>query len=611
MGVKNSGISAKLSLDIAPWEKSLRDAEKAYKDAAARIVRTQGVDFRSKDHSMAGAFTGNTGNDPARLLKMPEAARAYGEALKQNNATLTVNGRLASEAATANQKFGTVSSNASQGLLQLGYALDDLQYGFKGIANNIPQLAMAFGAVKWAGIIGIAATAGYVLYGLTDKITGATAATERLAKVNDENAASYARLREQMIASAEAWGREQSAFDSNHTAREQAGRAAYAREAERQERLATLRDKIALTDTERLGTYEKMAAQLAINTAAEVRRAEAELADATRLHEIDSQRLKDANEKLKAYDAEIAAIEERMAAEKKAWEANQIRERLRNDQFKTDKYKTYQYQGDYQPNPNDAAALAGYRAAQAGALTDRNNLDSQSGANFARITQAKNRLNNEIPLETQQQLNEIQIKIAADRAKVFNEMAQRGINTITGAFTDIGKAFTDAEARINAWRKDLKQQATTRRDLAISEIRSPRRRQRVQRAAELSDETQRLQDEEGFSPAEAADIAARQQRVKDRNSGDRTIRSTGTAREFQGIDAYRNSRFGESSFPNSRQSAAARGSAALRKAADEAGRVKRENDPGVLVQKVLTKIDQLIVATEKTPAEKLAPAKRN
>ncbi len=46
---------------------------------------------------------------------------------------------------------------ATQGFLQLGYAVDDLQYGFSAIANNIPQIAMGFGAT--AGIAGAAAIA--------------------------------------------------------------------------------------------------------------------------------------------------------------------------------------------------------------------------------------------------------------------------------------------------------------------------------------------------------------------------------------------------------------------------------------------------------------------
>lgn len=44
------------------------------------------------------------------------------------------------------------SGDAGRAMLQLGYAADDLQYGLRGIVNNIPQLTMALGA--GAGLTG-------------------------------------------------------------------------------------------------------------------------------------------------------------------------------------------------------------------------------------------------------------------------------------------------------------------------------------------------------------------------------------------------------------------------------------------------------------------------
>ncbi len=56
------------------------------------------------------------------------------------------------------------SKRTAQGFLQLGYAVDDLQYGFGAIANNIPQIAMGFGAgAGLAGGIAIAVTGVNVL----------------------------------------------------------------------------------------------------------------------------------------------------------------------------------------------------------------------------------------------------------------------------------------------------------------------------------------------------------------------------------------------------------------------------------------------------------------
>lgn len=53
----------------------------------------------------------------------------------------------------------------NEGLIQLSYIVDDVQYGMRGILNNIPGLVMGFGAsAGLAGAISIATLAGYKLY---------------------------------------------------------------------------------------------------------------------------------------------------------------------------------------------------------------------------------------------------------------------------------------------------------------------------------------------------------------------------------------------------------------------------------------------------------------
>lgn len=54
----------------------------------------------------------------------------------------------------------TASGGAGRGLGQLSYAIDDIQYGFNAIVNNIPGIVMGFGgSVGVAGAVGIAAVA--------------------------------------------------------------------------------------------------------------------------------------------------------------------------------------------------------------------------------------------------------------------------------------------------------------------------------------------------------------------------------------------------------------------------------------------------------------------
>lgn len=55
--------------------------------------------------------------------------------------------------------------NMGQGMLQVAYFMDDVQYGIKGVLNNIPGLVMGFGAgAGLAGAVSIAVLAGAKLY---------------------------------------------------------------------------------------------------------------------------------------------------------------------------------------------------------------------------------------------------------------------------------------------------------------------------------------------------------------------------------------------------------------------------------------------------------------
>ncbi len=55
------------------------------------------------------------------------------------------------------------SKRAQMGFLQLGYMIDDMQYGFRSIVNNIPQVAMAIGGPNAMAIAGAAGIAGVAI----------------------------------------------------------------------------------------------------------------------------------------------------------------------------------------------------------------------------------------------------------------------------------------------------------------------------------------------------------------------------------------------------------------------------------------------------------------
>jgi hypothetical protein len=65
----------------------------------------------------------------------------------------------------------------AMGLMAVSAAIDDVQYGFKGVINNIPQAVMAFGGFSEASMalaarLGIYAVAGYAAWNMGKKLAG-------------------------------------------------------------------------------------------------------------------------------------------------------------------------------------------------------------------------------------------------------------------------------------------------------------------------------------------------------------------------------------------------------------------------------------------------------
>jgi hypothetical protein len=75
-------------------------------------------------------------------------------------------------------------SSAAQGLLYLGQAVDDLQYGFRAIVNNIPQIVLAMGGgAGFAGAVGIAAVALNQVVTHLDEFKAAAESSEPIQKL--------------------------------------------------------------------------------------------------------------------------------------------------------------------------------------------------------------------------------------------------------------------------------------------------------------------------------------------------------------------------------------------------------------------------------------------
>lgn len=100
-----------------------------------------------------------------RAINTPQAQVISATAVYAQNIAL-LNKEIAATQKQIAEAGGRMQGMAN-GLVQLGYAVDDAQYGMKGLANNIQPLLMAFGVgAGLAGIIGIVVTATTVL---TDK----------------------------------------------------------------------------------------------------------------------------------------------------------------------------------------------------------------------------------------------------------------------------------------------------------------------------------------------------------------------------------------------------------------------------------------------------------
>jgi hypothetical protein len=95
-------------------------------------------------------------------------------------------------AANAIKQIEGASQTAGRGLSQLAYAVDDIQYGFNAIVNNIPGIVMGLGGgIGIAGAAGIAAVAINQLYKhfgeLSDALGSAWSgiATKQLAEIRE------------------------------------------------------------------------------------------------------------------------------------------------------------------------------------------------------------------------------------------------------------------------------------------------------------------------------------------------------------------------------------------------------------------------------------------
>jgi len=193
------GLAASLNVDTSGLDAKLAAARLGMQQLEAEIRRVE-----------------------ADLNRMPQGANL--QPLQDRVADLTRKHQdLAAAMANAYGKLGSARSmdiaahmergvdsaaRYSRGLMQLGYVVDDLQYGFKSIVNNIGPMALAFGASPGlAGAIQVAAVSAYQFTTQWDTLREALGDTSKMdaAKLSVEGmAAAVKRLKEE--AASTSWG---------------------------------------------------------------------------------------------------------------------------------------------------------------------------------------------------------------------------------------------------------------------------------------------------------------------------------------------------------------------------------------------------------------------
>jgi len=184
---------------------------------------------------------------------------------------------------------GGFASNAGMGMLMLSQGIDDLQYGFKGIVNNIGPLVMALGGGPGlAGALTIAAVAVNQATIAWDKLTG----TADLVRVNEENKATYTANNAAALGAAGKAGAAAGAAWADQLQRQEAGRGSRDRE------IGRAMDSPWVSDLQRVNRR---------------------LAEAQSDQTTDTKQLSTWTASLAENEAELAALAEQEAKVKKQW----------------------------------------------------------------------------------------------------------------------------------------------------------------------------------------------------------------------------------------------------------------------------------------------------
>lgn len=139
-----------LDVNAATYEKKLIKARKGLASLKIESLKSRGANEKL-EHSIKMA---------TKQLKLATLER------QKANSMLKLNQIELAKTATATVKLGKKQKQSNMAMTQAAYALDDMQYGFQGVQNNIQAIAVSMGA---SGALVIGLTAVTIAVGLLFK----------------------------------------------------------------------------------------------------------------------------------------------------------------------------------------------------------------------------------------------------------------------------------------------------------------------------------------------------------------------------------------------------------------------------------------------------------
>ena len=130
MAQTNQEVSIKLTVESAEFKKKMLEARKAL-----HLLEGAGVQAAGGQKKYSAAIK------QARLA-LTQANGAY----KAATTSLQLHEIQARKTANATTKLGKTQKKSNMAMTQAAYAIDDMQYGFQGVQNNIQAIAVSMGA---------------------------------------------------------------------------------------------------------------------------------------------------------------------------------------------------------------------------------------------------------------------------------------------------------------------------------------------------------------------------------------------------------------------------------------------------------------------------------